>query len=120
MRRAHNKETKGDYQDYDSEMKGASQDFRNTLEELVEQYLLGGVVTRFSREVKTKNLRYLKLVTEDDINFITSLMTKYSYLDHSSPESAGTPKIEYDELLVDLKRVQSWCKEMGHKQNTLE
>lgn len=51
---------------------------RETLEQLIEERLIRGVVERFNRETKTQRYRHLSDTSENDIETIDSTMGKCS------------------------------------------
>lgn len=73
----------GDYDTADTKILELCMTFRNVIEYGVEQNLLSGIVSRFARNVSTLKLPCLYAITQKDIALFDSMMTKYSYYDHS-------------------------------------
>ena len=85
--------------------------FRNMIEYGVEQNLLSGVVSRFSRNVATLKLPRLYAMTQDDIMLFDSMMTKYSYYDHSHSIETPLPPPDIEEIEKDLIQMRDWAKD---------
>lgn len=85
--------------------------FRNMIEYGVEQNLLSGVVSRFSRNVATLKLPRLYAMTQDDIMLFDSMMTKYSYYDHSHSIETPLPPPDIEEIEKDLIQTRDWAKD---------
>lgn len=83
---------------------------RETWERLVEEWLIRGVVERFNREVKTQNVRYLKDITDSDIETINSAMSKCSTYMHGHDMSEGISGVfpDVDELESDIKNLETY------------
>lgn len=89
--------------------KSICSDFRILTERMVEMVLLGGVVERHSREVKTKNLLHdLTRITHSDCDLIDGLMTKYSKYEHSQSAEAPGEVPPPDELRDDIQILIAW------------
>lgn len=85
------------------------QEFRNVVEKSVEDILINEVVKRFRRDIQTKNrLNKLAEISEDDCKLIDSLMTKYSYYDHSMSDETPLQEITFEELECDLNALKEW------------
>ena len=82
---------------------------RKTLEKIIEDDLLAGVVCRFRREIQTMNkLDMLPLIELDDTRLLDEFMTKYSIHVHLQPVETPAPIPGPDELNHDLERLQAW------------
>lgn len=86
------------------------QQFRNCLEKGVEEFLIGEVVARFRRDVQTRRIKCLPSITQDDCDLVESLMTKYSYYDHSMALEAPLIEFTVDEIEEDIKSFSDWVK----------
>ena len=89
--------------------------FRNMIEYGVEQNLLSGVVSRFARNVSTMKLPCLNAITHDDIMLFDSMMTKYSYYDHSHSIETPLPPPDIEEIEKDLIQMRDWAKGFGKR-----
>lgn len=88
---------------------GICSDFRKLLERTVEDDLLNEVVKRHRRSVTTENrLSALSTIEPADCATIDSLMTKYSFYEHS--QSTETPAFipEETELRQDIEALKTW------------
>lgn len=88
---------------------GICSDFRKLLERTVEDDLLNEVVKRHRRSVTTENrLSALSAIEPADCATIDSLMTKYSFYEHS--QSTETPAFIPDEpeLREDIEALKTW------------
>ncbi|BAU49576.1 restriction endonuclease [Sulfurifustis variabilis] len=82
---------------------------RKTLERIVEDDLLAGVIQRFRREVQTKNkLEKLTKISQNDTRLLDEMMSKYSSYEHSQPRDVPVQLPGPDELRADLERLQAW------------
>lgn len=88
---------------------GICSDFRKLLERTVEDDLLNEVVKRHRRSVTTENrLSALAAIEPADCTKIDSLMTKYSFYEHS--QSLEVPAFIPDEpeLRADIEALKAW------------
>lgn len=97
------------YNDYEICMSSIGKNFRNTIEDAVEKYALCDIVTRFRREVHTKNLRYLILLKKEDIQLLMRLMTEYSFTDHSQPSDTHIASKTINDVRNDLNDLKEFC-----------
>lgn len=85
------------------------QQFRICIERSVEDILLQGMVHRFERRIMTNGkLTKLTRITDDDCQFVDSMMTKYSFTEHSQPADSPPIDISIDELNVDISTYIKW------------
>ena len=104
-------EDKG-WDDYEMIGKGIASQVRIVLEKIVEKDLLADVVSRFRRDIHTKNkLDKVSKITGDDCKLIDDYMTKYSRFEHSQPDELPVPPPEPDELLIDIVTIKEWLEE---------
>lgn len=67
-------------------------DFRVLVERLIETTLLNGVVQRFQKNLTTKGkLAGLARIRPEDCALLESMMTKYSYQEHSQSQETPVP-----------------------------
>ena len=89
-------------------------DFRVLIERLIEMTLLNGVVQRFQKNLTTKGkLANLAKIRHGDCALLESMMTKYSYHEHSQSQETPVPLPSTDELGIDLKAVVDWILEFS-------
>jgi hypothetical protein len=63
----------------------------------------------------TGKLMRLDRITSDDCAMIDSMMTKYSYNEHSQPEDSPLIKMDLDDTISDIQKFVSWIKEYNKK-----
>lgn len=100
----------GNFNDADSKTYALCTAFRNMIEYGVEQNLLSGVVSRFSRNVSTMKIPCLNAITQEDIALFDSMMTKYSYYDHSHSIETPLPPPDIADVEKDLIQMRDWAK----------
>ena len=89
--------------------KGICSELRRLLERMIEFDLLGDVVQRFRRSMKTMGkITKLSRITAEDCKFFDDLMTKYSRYEHSQPNEAPVAHPAPDELKADLEALRDW------------
>lgn len=87
-------------------------EFRNIVEKSIEEDLIGGVVKRFQRDIKTKDcLHKLSEITKEDCDMYDCLMTRYSYYDHSMADETPLIEISIEDLENDMLTLKTWIKE---------
>lgn len=91
--------------------------FRNLIEQGIEMELLSKVVTRFDYSIKTMCLRYLHIITDDDINLFEEMMTRYSHFDHSQSveRPVSLPSLDEAEKYIDI--VLAWSEDFKSRYN---
>jgi hypothetical protein len=103
-----------EYQDACSRI---SQQLRICVERSVEDILLQQMVKRFSRRIMTGKLMKLDRITSEDCSTIDSMMTKYSFNEHSQPEDSPFIQMDLDDVISDIKNFVSWIKAYNKKMN---
>jgi hypothetical protein len=63
----------------------------------------------------TGKLMRLDRITSDDCNMIDSMMTKYSFNEHSQPEDSPLIQMDLAETTADIKAFVAWIKEYNKK-----
>ena len=75
----------------------------------MEDVLLQGMVHRFERNVMTKGkATKLTRITMEDCKLVDSMMTKYSFTEHSQPIDSPPVVISIDELDRDIDECIKW------------
>lgn len=88
---------------------GICSDFRKLLERTVEDDLLNEVVKRHRRSVTTENrLSALSAIERTDCEKIDSLMTKYSFYEHSQSMEVPAFIPDEPELRADIEALKTW------------
>jgi hypothetical protein len=105
----------GNFDDADSKTHALCTKFRNVIEYGVEQNLLSGIVSRFSRNVSTQKIPCLNAITQEDVFLFHSMMTKYSYYDHSHSIETPLPLPDIEDIEADLIRMRDWAKTFGKR-----
>jgi hypothetical protein len=106
--------------EYESFAKETYGFLREAWERGVEELVLNGVVRRYSKEVKTKQL---KRVAQDlrpaDYEVVDAAMTRCSefFRGHDQPATAGTRVPSVDDLEADIGKLESWVAEMNKRRN---
>lgn len=102
-----------DGRDFENGIGNICKKFRIAIERSVEDPLLQGVVTRFDHQIRTKD-KILKLsrIEEDDCRIVDSMMTKYSYYEHSQPIERPISLPNIDELEKDITLYIEWLKKL--------
>ena len=54
-------------------------------------------------------------ITKDDCAIIDSMMTKYSFGEHSQPEDSGLITMNLDDVIQDIDKFLQWIKEYTKK-----
>ena len=103
-----------EYQDACSRV---SQQLRICVERSVEDILLQQMVKRFSRRIMTGTLMKLDRITSEDCEMIDSMMTKYSFNEHSQPEDSPLIQMDLNETIADIKAFLVWIKNYNKKMN---
>ena len=89
-------------------LKSICSDFRTLVERSIENDLLCGIVQRFQRPVHTLKLKDLKKLKIIDLEFLDSLMTKYSGFEHSQPAESPIELPRLDEIHNDMTELKNW------------
>lgn len=85
------------------------QQFRICVERSVEDVLLQGMVHRFERRIMTNGkVTKLTRMTMEDCKLVDSMMTKYSFTEHSQPIDSPPVKISAEELNCDIEGYLRW------------
>lgn len=108
----------GDYDTADTKILELCTIFRNVIEYGVEQSLLSGIVSRFGRNVLTLKLPCLYAITQEDIALFDSMMTKYSYYDHSHSLETPIPLPDIADVEADMQTMLTWDKEFTKRCKT--
>lgn len=105
----------GDYGLANTCLRAVCDEFRVIVENGIESELLNGVVSRFSRNIRSLKLPYLLAIKQEDINLFDEMMTKYSYQLHSSPIETPCSIPSIEEVENDLNRMIEWSKEYNKR-----
>ncbi|WP_449428366.1 AAA family ATPase [Rhodanobacter umsongensis] len=104
----------GDRESGEMMIQSVCSDFRVLVERLIEMTLLNGVVQRFQKNLTTKDkLAGLAKIRPEDCVLLESMMTKYSYHEHSQSQETPVPLPSTDELGIDLRAVVDWIQEFS-------
>lgn len=106
-----------DYDLADAKLKSCCTIVRADIEYLIEKLLLNGLVTRYSKNISSLKIRYLKVIKSNDVDFIEKMMTKYSYFEHSQPSEKPIelPDLEY--LEKDVNDLIDWGEDYKKRLN---
>lgn len=92
-----------------------SQQLRICFERSVEDVLFQQMVKRFSRRIMTGKLMKLDQITSDDCKIIDSMMSKYSFEEHSQPEDSCLIAMDLDEVIEDIQNFKDWIRDYNKK-----
>ena len=92
-----------------------SQQLRICVERSVEDILFQQMVKRFSRRIMTGKLLKMDRISKEDCKIIDSMMTKYSFGEHSQPEDSGLISMDLDEVIEDIDIFLRWIKDYTKK-----
>ena len=85
------------------------QQFRICVERTVEDELIFGVVKRFRRKIMTNGLvKKLPAITKEDCEMIDSMMSRYSFMEHSQPAETPSDYYDIEEIEKDVKAFSDW------------
>lgn len=97
------------YELSDALLKSLCMDVRILAERLVEKVLLSDVISRFRRELITKNkLERLVLINKDDCVLLDRIMTEYSFPLHSQPTETPLKLPTFQKVAEDLSALIAW------------
>ena len=108
IRNAEKAQAEGDHSTADMLLKGLCSTLRDIVEKSIETTLLNSIVSRYGQNVSSEKIRYLKAITETDIDFIDGMMTKYSKFDHSHSDEVPVPLPTIDEFKTDVNAIKDW------------
>jgi len=92
-----------------------SQQLRICVERSVEDVLFQQMVKRFTRRIMTGKLMRMDRITNEDCAIIDSMMTKYSFGEHSQPDDSGLYVMDLDDAIQDIDKFLLWIKEYNKK-----
>ena len=105
-----------DSREYSEALGRICQQFRICIERSVEEVLLLGMVRRFERRIMTNNkVNKLTQITADDCSIIDSMMTKYSFVEHSQPVDSPVIEIDPSSLDNDVAAFAMWVNEYNKR-----
>lgn len=87
------------------------------MEKGIETTLLSGVVLRHEKNISSQKIRYLKALTELDIDLFNDLMTKYSYYDHSWSTEKPISLPNISDIENDMNKLVKWFDEFSLRKN---
>lgn len=106
-----------DSDEYQNALDSVCKKFRICVERSVEDVLLFEIVKRFSNRIMTKDkLGKLINITENDCAIIDSMMTKYSFGEHSQSDDGVIYELDIDEIINDIRAFIDWI-ESYNKRN---
>lgn len=108
LRKLHELQNTGEYELFDDKLQSLCSKFRKTIEKGIETELLSGIVLRHNKEVSSRKIRYINAVQEDDIKLFDSMMTKYSFQEHSYSSEKTIELPELDEIANDIDEMIKW------------
>ena len=111
-----NKKKDPDSQEYINCKDKTCQQFRICVERSVEDVLLQGMVKRFDKRIMTNGkLHKLLKIEESDCQSIDSMMTKYSYNEHSQSDDGPYIDFDIDDILEDMTIFRDWINDYNNK-----
>lgn len=110
----------GDYIGYDQGVKSLCSDFRKIVEQGIETNLLSGIVKRFRYSVETLKLKYLYIVTPNDIDKFNDMMTKYSVYEHSQSIERPLELPEISDIEKDVDDLIALCDDLNKRRKVVD
>ncbi|MCC6939657.1 MAG: AAA family ATPase [Flavobacteriales bacterium] len=104
---------------YYIEAKAICSDIRITIERLIENDLLSGVVERFKRPISTLRLPDLQAIEPSDCQVLDAMMSKYSRYEHPQPIDAPIALPDVNEIKTDLEALINWLGAFDTKKKAL-
>ena len=92
-------------------LKAVIADFREVLENCIEQILLSSVIERYNIVIRSSNVKSLAKINDEDCRLIDDLMTRYSANLHSSPNEVNRELPQVEVVQEDIKKLTDWRKE---------
>ena len=106
---------------YDERVHYVCQQMRIIVEKSVEDVLLNGVVKRFRRDIKTKDMiGQLANISSEDCDLIDEMMTKYSYYDHSMSDETPLVEFSIENIESDARRLRDWISQKQNQKNSMK
>jgi len=106
-------------EEWEREGSEIARNFRITLERVVEDILLRGIVKRWTRRVGwEKRLVALGALAGSDCDLLDALLTKYSAFAHSQPGDAPPKPPESKTLKADIDSVVTWAAAYRKRERT--
>ncbi|MCA6065349.1 AAA family ATPase [Thalassolituus marinus] len=98
------------HEDFAEEAKNLYGKMRETWEQLIEEWLVKGVVERFGREIHPSNIRYLVDISEPDVQTITQAYDRCStnFTGHSKAIALGAGYVTYEDVERDVKLLEEY------------
>ena len=108
IRQTEKAQNNGDHMTADIMLKGLCSKLRDIIEKSIETTLLSNIVSRYVRNISSDKIRYLKAITETDVDFIDGMMSKYSKYDHSQSIEKPVSLPTIDEYKNDVNSIKEW------------
>lgn len=108
IRQTEKAQNNGDHMIADIMLKGLCSKLRDIIEKSIETTLLSNIVSRYVRNISSDKIRYLKAITETDVDFIDGMMSKYSKYDHSQSIEKPVSLPTIDEYKNDVNSIKEW------------
>lgn len=109
-----------EYESYDNGIKSLCSNFRKIVEQGIETDLLSKVVTRFGYSVNTLRLKYLRAISQKDIDLFDKMMTKYSAYEHSQSMERPVELPELCEIENDIDLFIEWYNSFNKRRNEID
>lgn len=106
-----------DFKTHDSIARDLCSSFRVVIEKSIEEVLMADIVRRHEKNIYSTKIPQLKVIKDEDIDFIDSLMTKYSKYEHSQSKESDPEPIGDDELVKDIDDFKKWVNEVKARRN---
>lgn len=90
--------------------------FRILVERSVEDVLILKSVQRFDKQIRTQGLiKKLANIRVEDCEIIESMMTKYSYFEHSQPRDSAPVIVDIEDFKKDVEAFRVWVTEYNKR-----
>ena len=103
-------------EDYQNAIDAVHKKFRILVERSVEDVLILSTVRRFDKQIRTQGIiKKLANIKVEDCEIIESMMTKYSYFEHSQPQDSATVIVDIEDLQKDIEAFRDWVTEYNKR-----
>jgi len=109
----------GKVQDYEEKARGLYGRLREAWETAVAE-MIAPVISRFKRDVATKNLSKLSIITLDDCRTVDEQRAKCSLYQHNAAEASNQPPPSPNELKQDIQALKTWFSMVKERQGSIK
>lgn len=96
----------GHKRESDEKIQVACKEIRIVIENIIEHNLLGGIVRRYNKVMRSKLVKNLFKIDQQDCESIDNLMSKYSFSEHSQSEEKPHCPLSIEEIDGDIEKLK--------------